>query len=159
MNNIEYSRLVMKRTTFSGVTPTVNTGDTIDNSWSENDILNAELFYNLEDQKLYTRSGGDIVLLANGTTNLTGSTTCCPLEDVLSVGNTTGFNWIDVNNNYGLKNISGINERYLTFGNDDIYMYTTDGTNEGTVSLANDGIFKVTNTNEIYFRDNLLSAK
>lgn len=160
MNNIEYSRLVMKRTTFSGVTPTVNTGDTIDNSWSENDILNAELFYNLEDQKLYTRSGGDIVLLANGTTNLTGSTTCCPLEDVLSVGNTTGSNNILVDNNYGIyctdeinngidftdgeiriKADDGVDNSYLQVTGGDVNLFTT-----GNL-LINSDFYGVTSNN------------
>jgi len=58
----EYSRIIHKRTLVSGVVPTVPAIDDI-NNFSATDIFDGELFYNIVDQKLYTRSGNLIVLL------------------------------------------------------------------------------------------------
>jgi len=55
-NPIAYSRLQMKYTDISGATPTINTATTIDNSWLDTDILHAELFVNVADDKVFTRT-------------------------------------------------------------------------------------------------------
>ena len=59
-NKIEYSRLVMKRSTVTGVVPTVPTGTTIDNTWLSTDILIGEMFANVEDERLWYRNNSGI---------------------------------------------------------------------------------------------------
>lgn len=60
LTKTEYSRIIQKRTTHPGVTPTINTASTIDDSWIYTDIFEAELFANLPDNKLYTRFANNI---------------------------------------------------------------------------------------------------
>ena len=60
---IQNSRLLLKRSTISGATPTVFTGSTdyTDGTWGVNDIYGGELFLNMQDKKLwfgYDTSGG-----------------------------------------------------------------------------------------------------
>jgi hypothetical protein len=60
----EYSRLIHKRTAVPGLAPTVPASDNL-NDFTGTDIYEGELFYNITDQKLYTRSNSEIVLLNN----------------------------------------------------------------------------------------------
>jgi hypothetical protein len=129
-NPIEYSRLIMKRTQVSGATPSINTGDTIDNTWTDSDILTGELFYNIPDQKLYTRSGEDIVLLSQGTT---GSTTTQTLSETLIAGNTTGNNWIVPNNNYGLQSTTLGITKQIQFSNNGFIMSSDDSVDKSSI--------------------------
>jgi hypothetical protein len=75
MSNItEYSRLVFKRSTVAGVVPTIPTGDTINSTWTNTDILIGEAFLNTQDDKLWVRTDNGLLdLTASGGT--TGSTT------------------------------------------------------------------------------------
>ena len=89
----------------------------------------------------------------------TPSATASSLSSVLAVGNTTGFNWIDVQTNFGLRNLQGgLIERTYSFDPDALIMETTDGTNSGEISLGNDGIFQVKSTNQIFFDQYWASA-
>jgi hypothetical protein len=58
----EYSRIIHKRTSVPGLAPTVPISDNL-NDFIGTDIYEGELFYNITDQKLYTRSNSEIVLL------------------------------------------------------------------------------------------------
>ena len=60
MNKTEYSRQILKRTTQSGSTPTINTATTIDSTWLATDILIGELFVNVEDDRMFTRTNNGI---------------------------------------------------------------------------------------------------
>lgn len=60
----EYSRVILKRTNAPGATPSVPTYSTIEN-FIPTDIFEGELFYNIPDKKLYTRSDDEIVLLTS----------------------------------------------------------------------------------------------
>ena len=60
-NKTEFSRLVTKGSSVSGVTPTINSGDTIDATWIDSDILNREMFINVEDKKVFIRANDDIL--------------------------------------------------------------------------------------------------
>jgi hypothetical protein len=63
-NKIEYSRLVFKRSGVTGVEPTVPTGDTIDNTWLDTDLLVGEGFINIADDKFWFRTDNGIVEVA-----------------------------------------------------------------------------------------------
>mgnify|MGYP003402669291 CR=1 FL=1 len=60
-NKTEFSRIVTKGTTISGITPTINTATTIDATWIDSDILNREMFINVEDKKVFIRANDDIL--------------------------------------------------------------------------------------------------
>lgn len=61
----EYVRIIIKHTQTAGATPSVPTDDTDLNSFTDTDIFEGELFYNVPDEILYTRSGSNIVNLNN----------------------------------------------------------------------------------------------
>ena len=60
-NKTEYSRLRFKRSTITGVEPTVPTGETIDNTWLSTDLLIGEGFINVEDDKFWFRTNNGLV--------------------------------------------------------------------------------------------------
>jgi len=141
-NPIEYSRLIMKRSSIPTTIPTVNTGDTIDNTWTETDILSGELFFNLNDHTLYTRSGDDIILLSSGTTGTTGTTVSQTLEQTLVAGNTTGSNSINVADGEGLLNTSvigglTINQRILFNQNPGVLRLWNENETDGEETFIN----------------------
>ena len=75
-NNIEYSRLITKRSTVPGQAPTVPISQSIDiNDFISTDIFEGELFLNIPDQILYTRSGSTIIQIggAGSTVGASGS--------------------------------------------------------------------------------------
>jgi hypothetical protein len=73
---IEYTRLIQKRTGVTGEAPTVPANDNDLNTWLATDIAEGELFWNIPDQKLFTRSGTAIVEItgATGGGGITGPT-------------------------------------------------------------------------------------
>lgn len=68
-NQIEYSRLLVKRTDIPGIEPTIPTGDTIDNSWLDTDLAIGELFANINDDKIWMRTNNGLALISTGTTS------------------------------------------------------------------------------------------
>lgn len=57
----EYSRLVWKRSTETGVEPTIPTATTIDNTWTSTDLLIGEGFLNTADDRFWFRTDNGIV--------------------------------------------------------------------------------------------------
>src|ERR1700740_3535281 len=65
MSNTQKSRIVPKRSTVSGETPTVApTLDHTDGTWTNLDIYAGEIFANLPDTKLFWRSNTGITQIA-----------------------------------------------------------------------------------------------
>jgi len=60
----EYSRLVWKRSTETGVEPTIPTATTIDNTWLDTDLLIGEGFLNTADDKFWFRTDNGLVELS-----------------------------------------------------------------------------------------------
>ena len=87
-DKIEYSRLIMKRSTVSGDVPTVPpiTATTL-NDFTPNDIFVGEFFLNAVDDQLWIRTDNGILPI-----DLSGSTgtTIPTLTQVLFEGNNTG---------------------------------------------------------------------
>jgi hypothetical protein len=98
MANLEYSRIIIKRSTIPTQVPTVPAVDDL-NTFNATDIFEGELFYNVPDEILYTRTGSTIV-------QLTGLG-CCDLEDTLSAGNTTNGNNIEITSGDLIRSVSG----------------------------------------------------
>lgn len=82
MANIEYSRLLMKRSVTPGVVPTVPLTNNL-NDFTATDIFEGELFYNIADGILYSRDLSGITAIATP-----GSP--ADLNATLSLGNDTG---------------------------------------------------------------------
>lgn len=75
--NFQYSRILLKRSSQTGATPTINTGSTdfTDGTWIDTDIMDGELFLNTADDLLWVRTSNGIlpISLSGGTTTVTGS--------------------------------------------------------------------------------------
>lgn len=81
-DKIEYSRLILKRTTDPGIIPTIPTGTTLD-TFLPTDLFVGELFLNAVDDKMWVRTDNGIVEIS-----ISGSTGSTPtLAEVLNSGN------------------------------------------------------------------------
>ena len=81
-DKIEYSRIILKRTTDPGITPTIPTGTTLD-TFTPTDLFVGELFLNAADDLMWIRTDNGIVPIS-----LSGSTGSTPtLAQVLNSGN------------------------------------------------------------------------
>jgi hypothetical protein len=60
MANIEYSRMILKRTNTPALVPTAATSTDL-NLLGPDEIFEGELFYNIPDEILYCNSSGTIV--------------------------------------------------------------------------------------------------
>ena len=58
-DKIEYSRLLLKRSTVSGVTPTVTSATTL-NDFTQTDLFEGEMFLNTVDEKAFVRMNNSI---------------------------------------------------------------------------------------------------
>lgn len=59
----EFVRIIVKNSTTAGEIPTIPVDETDLDSFLDTDIFEGELFYNIPDEILYTRSGSNIVTL------------------------------------------------------------------------------------------------
>ena len=132
----EFSRIILKRSTVALQVPTLATSTDL-NLLTPTDIFEGELWYNIPDQKLYTRSGLTIVDLT--------SVSAPTLAGVLGIGNTTGGNNIvltsgdriespDTKNRITLDNTSFINIT-SNDGSGNIATISMEGTPSGSFSL------------------------
>jgi len=112
MANIEYSRLLMKRSMTAGVVPTVPLTNNL-NDFTATDIFEGELFYNVADGILYSRDLTGIVILATGVVPVNPD-----LTTVLGVGNNTGPFDIIIDTDQVVRNPLGLSplESTLSFG-------------------------------------------
>jgi len=141
---IQNSRLLLKRSTISGATPTVFTGSTdyTDGTWGVNDIYGGELFLNMQDKKLwfgYDTSGGTGVELIYPQGSTSGSCLtdlyvsnlygCSPINLWDNITVQTG---VTINSADGLCNINmdftGIGEISLNYN---------DGTTNSILTCSN----------------------
>lgn len=60
---IEYSKILIKRTSIPGVVPTIPDDDNDLDSFLDTDILQGELYFNMSDRILYTRAGQEIIII------------------------------------------------------------------------------------------------
>jgi hypothetical protein len=88
-DKIEYSRLLLKRSTLTGEVPTVPPLSAVTlNQFTPTDLFVGELFLNSVDDLMWVRTENAILPIAlSGSTGTTGSQT---LTQVLNEGNTTG---------------------------------------------------------------------
>lgn len=107
-DKIEYSRLLLKRTTNSGVVPTIPTGSTL-NTFTNTDTFVGELFLNVVDDRLWVRTNnGQVEIPLSGGTGFTES-----LSQTLSNGNTTGGNSIIMSQDDRIYSFTG--NSYIEF--------------------------------------------
>lgn len=74
--NFQYSRILLKRSSQTGATPTINTGSTdfTDGTWIDTDIMDGELFLNTSDDLLWVRTSNGIlpISISGGSSTVTG---------------------------------------------------------------------------------------
>ena len=97
--NTEYSRLILKRSSQSGATPTIPASGATLNDFIDTDLYNGEMFLNITDGRAFFRGNDDIYEFNLGT----GGT---PTETFWSAG--TGTNAIAIKN-FGAQNTGGLN--------------------------------------------------
>jgi hypothetical protein len=137
-DKIEYSRLLLKRSSISGATPTVATGTTL-NELIETDLLNGEMFLNTADERAWVNLGGEIRefnLLQSG---VTASNDFCTTG--LKTSALSGCSPINVYTDLTLEEgLSSINSSYnqnvqinfeKLFGRDTIRLHTDGGAFSG----------------------------
>ena len=131
MANTEYSRILFKRSTVGGVTPTAPTGTTIDNTWLSTDLLIGEGFLNVADDKFWFRTNNGLVEVS-----LSGiSSSNYYTDSVYLTGNTLTFNRTDTPDAYS------VDLTPILTGVSSTDYYVTGGTySSGTLTLTrNDG--------------------
>lgn len=74
MSLYDFTRQIMKRSGITGDSPTVPANEADLNTWIPTDIFEGELFYCIPDEKLYTRSGSNIVEITGVGGGVTGPT-------------------------------------------------------------------------------------
>ena len=110
MANIEYSRLLLKRSVTAGVVPTVPLSNNL-NDFNATDIYEGELFYNVADGILFSRDLLGITVL--GTPGAPAN-----LLNTLLLGNNTGATDIVLDNPQVIRNplASAPLDSYITTG-------------------------------------------
>ena len=110
MANIEYSRILMKRSVTAGVVPTVPLSNNL-NDFNATDIYEGELFYNVADGILFSRDLLGITVLGTP-----GAPT--NLSNTLLLGNNTGAIDIVLDNPQVIRNplASAPLDSYITTG-------------------------------------------
>lgn len=78
----EYSKLLIKRTSIPGATPSIPDDDNDLDNFLDTDLLQGELFINLSDKALWTRAGSDLVRL-----NFVGATASNYLQETFETVN------------------------------------------------------------------------
>lgn len=85
----EFSRLLIKGTSTSGVEPTVPSTETIDETWIATDLKQREFFYNSADNRLWVRSVDGINEIPLGGTGATDQTTDATPTTFATIATTT----------------------------------------------------------------------
>jgi hypothetical protein len=139
--NIEYSRLLFKRSAQAGVVPTINTGSTFpDDTWASTDIIIGEGFINTVDDRMWIRTDNGIVEFSlSGISSANYFTTGATL-----VGNTLVFDRNDLLSAYTvdlstLAPTGTTSDSYWTSGStgtNSIRTNTTGNLSTGNYSLA-----------------------
>ena len=81
MAKTEFSRLVWKRSSTTGVEPTIPSDETISEDWLTTDLLIGEGFINTVDERIWYRSSNGIVEIdSSGVGVLDSTTDATPLE-------------------------------------------------------------------------------
>lgn len=107
-DKIEYSRMLVKRTTDSGIVPSVPTGSTL-NTFTDTDTFVGEFFLNTVDDRLWIRTdSGQLEVQLSGATGFTET-----LAQTLSNGNTTGGNNIVMSQDDRITSFTG--NTYIEF--------------------------------------------
>ena len=97
MSKTEYSRILVKRSTQTGVEPTIPSTPEIDNTWLDTDLLIGEMFINAADDRLWFRSSNGINEMVVGDTT--------PLNNRIIVRTASDFGVIESDKEYFLDGI------------------------------------------------------
>ena len=82
---IEFSRLIAKRSAIEGVTPTIPSVETIDETWISTDLKDGEFFINTFDQRVWYRSKNSIIEISTSGNGTSVSTTNGTVTTALTI--------------------------------------------------------------------------
>lgn len=107
--NTQYSRILTKRTSTTGIVPTIPSSDShLDGSWRSTDLYDGELFINTTDKRIWYRSGDAIIEIVSGGSRDNGFGSI----RIVGVSDTVYLPYERQNFVYGTLNVQG------TFSND-----------------------------------------
>ncbi len=107
--NTQYSRILTKRTSTTGIVPTIPSSDShLDGSWRSTDLYDGELFINTTDKRIWYRSGDAIIEIVSGGSRDNGFGSI----RIVGVSDTVYLPYERQNFVYGILNVQG------TFSND-----------------------------------------
>jgi hypothetical protein len=158
-DKIEYSRLLIKRSDISGVTPTITSATTL-NDFTETDLFSGEMFLNTADETAYVRLGNTLkqfdLITSGGTEDLpflpltggtmTGDITMSSSTTVyvdnlnintIGVGTSLNNLGIDASGNVVTGTDTNFSNTDLTFTGNRAH-----NTNGNQLSIASDGVFE-----------------
>jgi len=147
-DKIEYSRLLLKRSTQTGVLPTITTGTTL-NEFTETDLFVGEMYTNVADDRVFLRTSNGIIEFR--TDAYSGGT----VDQEIEIGDWNMDTTSATTVSHGLsstewKTIRNIN---LIIRNDgDTEYYTIDAAASLSPGFVNVGIDKFDSTNISLFR-------
>jgi hypothetical protein len=123
--NTQYSRILTKRTSTTGIVPTIPSSDShLDGSWRSTDLYDGELFINTTDKRIWYRSGDAIIEIVSGASRDNGFGSI----RIVGVSDTVYLPYERQNFVYGTLNVQG------TFSNDGEIVIQ-----EGDLFIAGDG--------------------
>jgi len=105
-------------------------------------------------------TGGTVTGSTNFTNGITATTisattylnlpTAETLQQTLVAGNTTGNNWIESSNLYGMRSVNGLDDRRFTFNPDAINISATDDIGNGEIEINNSGVITLYSSSGFY---------
>jgi hypothetical protein len=149
-DKIEYSRLLIKRATETGVTPTIPTGTTL-STFTNTDLFVGELFLNTTDENLWVRTDNGILQILNSgyTSSIFATGFTYDNANTLTISNNNGsslstsintMTGLTVNGAFSATTLFGDGSGLTNINTGDIYVtgFTYDNANRLTI-VSNSG--------------------
>lgn len=135
--NTQYSRILTKRTSTTGIVPTIPSSDShLDGSWRSTDLYDGELFINTTDKRIWYRSGDAIIEISSGGSRVSGFGSI----RIVGVSDTVYLPYERQNFVFGTLNVQGLftNDGEIVIQQGDLFI-TGDGeiTGTGDVIITN----------------------
>ncbi len=107
-DKIEYSRLILKRSDVSGVTPTVTSATTL-NEFTETDLFSGEMFLNTIDERAFVRMNNNILefdLVSSGGTDYNFCDTGIQTSAISGCSSINVYENLDITSGFGVRSLT-----------------------------------------------------
>lgn len=107
-DKIEYSRLILKRSDVSGVTPTVTSATTL-NNFTETDLFSGEMFLNTVDERAFVRMNNSILefdLVSSGGTDYNFCSTGIQTSAISGCSSINVYENLDITSGFGVRSLT-----------------------------------------------------